>query len=350
MSWHDIVGHDEVVEQFKTAVSRGRLASTFLFVGPLGIGKRTLALKLSQALLCETNPEHALDPCGHCPSCQQVAALTHPDMEVVCKPPDKNFIPVDLFIGDREHRRREGLCHNISLKPFRGGRKIAIIDDADYLNQEGANCLLKTLEEPPPKSLLILIGESEQKQLPTIRSRSQVVRFRALTNAQVRQLLLQHSLVEDERLAEELSELSYGSLARAMELVDEETRQFRESLFQQLASAVWDPVDFPKSVGAFIDEAGKEAPKRRARFRLVIKFAMEFYEQVLRTLSGVPTPADPALSAAANRAAAAGIWDESAIARRLDRCIDAELQLAANANQATLLDCWLDDLSLLAAR
>ncbi len=67
---------------------------------------------------------------------------------------------------------REGLCHDIALKPFMGGRKVAIIDDADDLNEEGANCLLKTLEEPPPHSVLILIGTSAERQLPTIRSRA----------------------------------------------------------------------------------------------------------------------------------------------------------------------------------
>ena len=65
----------------------------------------------------------------------------------------------------------EGLCHDIALRPFMGGYKVALIDDADYLNAEGANCLLKTLEEPPPRSVLILIGTSPAKQLPTIRSR-----------------------------------------------------------------------------------------------------------------------------------------------------------------------------------
>ena len=98
-------------------------------------------------------------------ACLQVDALTNPDLQIVSKPRDRNFIPVERFIGDREHRMSEGLCHDISLKPHYGGRKIAIIDDADFLNQEGANCLLKTLEEPPPKSLLILIGTSEQRAI-----------------------------------------------------------------------------------------------------------------------------------------------------------------------------------------
>ena len=141
MSWHGIDGHDDVVEQFRRAIARGRLASSFLFAGPAGIGKRTFALKLAQAMLCQTRPEGrpifvsakmGLSPLlPQKPSWiravralrAQVAAGTHPDLDVVAKPDDKSFIPVELLIGDREHRRREGLCHNIGMKPSLGGRK-----------------------------------------------------------------------------------------------------------------------------------------------------------------------------------------------------------------------------------
>ena len=166
MSWHGIQGHNAVVELFRRALERQRLASSFLFAGPSGIGKRTFALKLAQAMLCTERPEAALDPCETCPSCTMALAGTHPDVDLVSKPADKAFLPLELLIGQREHRRQEGLCHNIGLKPFLGGRKIAVIDDADFLNAEGANCLLKTLEEPPPQSVLILVGTSPAKQLP----------------------------------------------------------------------------------------------------------------------------------------------------------------------------------------
>ena len=136
------------------------------------------------------SPSHGLDPCGTCDSCLQVAARTHPDLLLVSKPADKSFIPLSTFIGDEARRMREGLCHDIALRPFMGGRRVAVIDDADYLNEEGANALLKTLEEPPPSSVLILIGTSADKQLPTIRSRSQIVRFRPLTAEHLEQLLL----------------------------------------------------------------------------------------------------------------------------------------------------------------
>ncbi|MEX2186270.1 MAG: AAA family ATPase, partial [Pirellulales bacterium] len=166
MPWQGLQGHDEVADRFRRILARGRLASTFLFVGPDGIGKRTFAMKLAQALLCAERPEADLDPCGRCESCVQATAGTHPDILTIAKPAEKSELPVALFIGTKEKRMQEGLCHDLSLKPFFGRRRVAVIDDADYLNEEGANCLLKTLEEPPPRSLLILVGTSLERQLP----------------------------------------------------------------------------------------------------------------------------------------------------------------------------------------
>src|SRR5262249_9124798 len=140
MSWQGIHGHDEIVDRFRGSLVRGRLATTFLFVGPPGVGKHAFALKLAQALLCPARSAD-LNPCDRCPSCVQVAAGTHPDLLHVAKPADKSEIPVALLIGPKERRMEEGLCHDISLKPFMGGLRIAIIDDADCLNEEGANAL-----------------------------------------------------------------------------------------------------------------------------------------------------------------------------------------------------------------
>src|SRR5687768_4408868 len=107
MTWQEIRGHDAVVGKFRRALAKGRLASTFLFVGMPGIGKRTFALKLAQGLLCERVAEEKLQPCGECPSCHQVMSLNHPDVALVQKPADKAFIPLELLIGDTEHRMRE---------------------------------------------------------------------------------------------------------------------------------------------------------------------------------------------------------------------------------------------------
>ncbi|MBI2481790.1 MAG: DNA polymerase III subunit delta' [Planctomycetia bacterium] len=345
MSWQGIQGHDDNVERFRRSLASGRLASTFLFVGPLGVGKRTFAMKLAQALLCQVAPDIELSPCGTCPSCQQVAAQSHPDLELIAKPADKSFIPVEFFIGDRDHRMRDGLCHNISLKPYLGGRKIAIIDDADYLNQEGANCLLKTLEEPPPKSVIILIGASEQTQLPTIRSRSQVIRFHELQQEVVASLLLSLGEVETEIEAARLAALSHGSLQRAKQFSDASLCDFRSEFLARLAQLPEKAVSLATDVGAFIDTAGKDAPVRRERLKLVILIAAEFYRELIRQASGAVAAGDVALASAVETVTKTRHVDVEATAACVERCLDAQAQVDANANQATLIECWIDDLA-----
>lgn len=345
MTWCGIHGHDEVVEQFRRALARGRLASSFLFVGPAGIGKRSFALKLARALLCRRRPQEALDPCGECPACVQVQAATHPDLELVAKPKDKSSIPLELLIGEREHRGREGLCHSLSLKPFMGGRKIAIIDDADHLNPEGANCLLKTLEEPPPRSVLILIGTSPAKQLPTIRSRCQLVRFHPLPTDVVAELLISRKLVSEADEARRLAQYSHGSLQRALELADPELWAFRNKLFQRLADPVLDSVRFSRSVSAFVDEAGKQAAARRGRLRQVVGLAAEFYRCLLHAQNGAAEAGDAELRRFVQQALEHRPGDREAIAACLDRCLEAAQQIDRNANQTTLIETWLDDLA-----
>ena len=345
MSWHGIYGHDELVEQFRRALKRRRLASSFLFSGPAGVGKRAFALQLAQAMLCQTRPEEILDPCGTCPSCVQVAAGTHPDLDVVGKPDDKSFIPLELLIGDRDHRRREGLCHNIAMKPFLGGRKIAVLDDADHLNAEGANSLLKTLEEPPPRSALVLIGTSPAKQLPTIRSRCQLIRFRPLEVDVVAELLVSKGFVTDPTEAGRLAQYSEGSLQRALELADPALWSFRNTLLEQLSEPVLRSVDLARTIAAFVDEAGKEAAARRARLRQVVAFAAEFYRQLLHAQCGVAVSRDRELQQHVEQAMERGQNDRELSAARLDRCLDAAAGIDRNANQSTLTECWLDDLA-----
>lgn len=350
MTWQEIHGHDQVVEQFRRAMQNGRLASTFLFVGPGGIGKRKFALKLAQTLLCEGSPAADFEACGHCPACQQVAAMSHPDLELVAKPKDRSFIPVESFIGDREHRMREGLCHSIALKPYRGGRKIAIIDDADFLNQEGANCLLKTLEEPPPKSILILIGTSEQKQLPTIRSRCQIIRFQPLAEPLVAELLVSAGMVSDPDEAARLAAQAGGSLQRAMEMSDDGLDDFRKSFYAELSRPDFDAQALAKTVGQFVDAAGKDAAPRRERMLQIMGLAAAFYRQLMRSKSGIAAAADSLLQQAVDDCLRDFPGDAETAADCLERCLDAQAHVAANANQATLLECWLDDLATMTLR
>ncbi|MBI1903439.1 MAG: DNA polymerase III subunit [Planctomycetia bacterium] len=354
--WHGIEGHDDVVERFRQALARGRLAHTFLFVGPEGVGKRTFAKKLAQALLCQKSPPSeggarggdVLDPCEKCPACLQVAAGSHPDLIQIARPEEKSSLPVELFIGSREKRGQEGLCHELALKPFMGGRRIAIIDDADDLAIEGANALLKTLEEPPPQSVLILIGTSEQRQLPTIRSRCQVVYFRPLPEDVLARLIQQQEIAATAEEARRLARFAGGSLTAARELADPALWEFRSSFLADLATIGKASVALSAKVTAFVGEAGKEAPRRRARARQVLAFAEDFFRQLLRTTSGLALEGDDVLRKAVERASAAGPGAEAAAAGA-ERCLDALEHIDRNASVDTALCCWADDLGRIAA-
>jgi DNA polymerase-3 subunit delta' len=346
MSWSEVIGHENVVSRFQNAAAKGRLASTYLFVGPSGIGKRTFALKLAQAVFCTTNSEEELSPCGHCPACQQVTAASHPDLMQISKPKDKAFIPVETFIGDRDHRMQVGLCHDIGLKPFAGVRKVAIIDDADALNQESANALLKTLEEPPKGSIIILIGTSQHRQLSTIVSRSQVVRFEPLENGEVLSILGRLQIETDQKL-DMLATVSGGSVARAVALSDSSVLEFREQLLNQLASLDPGSNEFTKKTTAFIDAAGKDSASKRVRAAQLADFAIDFYRQLMLSLSGQAVECDQNLANAITRAAENWQFDSEFAGHAVHRTMDFQRHIAANANSANATQCWYSDLGKL---
>lgn len=357
MSWETIVGHPSITERFQRCAARNRLASTYLFLGPDGIGKRTFALKLSQAILCEQNETETLDPCGSCSGCLQVLKQTHPDLILVSKPADKNVLPIDLFIGRSTHRKREGLVYEIGMKPFRGGYRIAIIDDADYFNAESSNCLLKTLEEPPPQSILILLGTSQQRQLHTIVSRSQLIRFSPLSSSDLSIVLNRLAADGLETLADadldHLASIAHGSVSRALQLADPDTLEFRTTLIQHLGSADPHINNFAKTVVGFAEAAGKEGYRRRPRLGLVGELACEFFRATYLHVVGAAEvfQSDPLLADGVRQLSAKLAATPEDAAARLTRCIertgDMQFHVTTNAQFLNVVESWLVDLGRL---
>ncbi len=343
MSWLGVWGHDRVAEQFGRAVARGRLASTFLFVGPPGVGKRTFANALAKALLCrEAQAARTLDPCGQCASCVACDAGSHPDLEIVAKPKDKASIPIDLLIGADEKRGQTGLVRNLSLKPYLGGRKVAIIDDADDLGVECANALLKTLEEPPPSAVLILVGSNLEGQLPTIRSRSQIVRFDPLPIEVTAELLRTQGVAAGE--ADRLARLGEGSLTRAMALGTANLAAFRQRLLTALAESPLRAVSLSRETSAFIDESSKDNAQRRAKARQIVEFAADFYRHLARALVAAPNVANQELTALLEQRVASWPGDVEAALECAERCLETVDHLHRNVNLNTAIEAWLDDL------
>jgi DNA polymerase-3 subunit delta' len=335
----EITGQDAVVEQFVRAAAHGRIAGSYLFIGPAGIGKSTVAIALAKSLLCE-RPGPGLVACGACASCVQADGGSHPDIDVVAKPPDRATIPLEMLIGDPEHRMREGLCWRLLLRPALGGRKVAIILDADHLADEAANCLLKTLEEPPDRAVIILVGTSLERQLPTIRSRCQIVRFQPLDEETVFRIMSAEAGATggpvDPDLLRRCAAAAGGSLARARLLLDPEMTAFRGRLIALLSQRPLHGVELSRETTALVEAAGKEAPPRRARLRVVLEAAVDFYRAALRHAATGERPGDPALAQRV-QAWAAGTEE----ATQAIRCtLDALESIDRNANLTILVDAW----------
>lgn len=364
MTWQGLRGQDEVVEQFRRTLDRGRLASSYLFVGPPGVGKRTFASRFVQTLLCSRVEPTEMAPCGECDACQQVIAGTHPDLEIVGLPEEKDIIPLELLIGDKKKGRRnkEGFCYNLSRKPLPGGRKIGIINDADALNQEGANCLLKPLEEPPPRSLLILIGTHPQLQLPTIRSRCQTVHFRPLSTADLVDLVVAGGKIENRDRAAILAAQSAGGVHEALLWAEERLWPFRSELFDLLGQLPPDSERLGKLVQDFVKQESTSGVKqestsreRRKKLRLAVQLVEDFYRALLYKLLEIDELSplgEPALRAAVEQAAkqaaehtsSSGFEGSKIVVDSLDRCLVARKHIDQNANPAALIGCWVDDL------
>lgn len=350
MQWADLLGHDHQREWFRTAIASGRMATSFLFVGPEGIGKRSFARLLAKSLLCQRTQEQSLDFCGQCENCAQVEASTHPDLIEISKPADKAFIPIELLIGEREKRMREGLCHDISLRPYSGQRKVAILDDADYLNVEGANSLLKTLEEPPLGSVLILIGSNLQRQLPTIRSRCQAIIFRPLALDQLQTLIERNGIATTPERAREIAGLCSGSLSEAKLLADLELGEFRGALFDMLAADRLNFQEISKSCGSVIDAVGKDGRAKRERAKLLLRGCASFYRSLSLRLLGGDDRSDSSLATAVDRALQNWPTGVHGAVQCWQRCILATEYVDRNANQASWLEDWATSLARLSGK
>lgn len=327
----------------RNAASRGRLGHTLLFAGPHGVGKRVVARALAQSLFCSRHDETELEACGECPGCKQVLAGTHPDLLTVARPEGKSTIPIALLLGEDELRGKSGLCYELSLRPLSGARKVAIIDEAEYLGDEAANALLKTLEEPPPGAVLILIADAPESLLATIRSRCQVLRFGPLSQGDLAPLIVSQGLASDPATAESISRLADGTLAQARALVEPELRDRRDVIFRELAASPFNSVELAKTLWTAIEAAAADTSEQRAHAHWVIRFTTDFYRQALHALTGCPDP-DPRPRAFADRLPRSPDALDR-VAQLLDRCLAAESEIDGNVTVALWVEVFFQSLA-----
>jgi DNA polymerase-3 subunit delta' len=217
-----ITGHETAVELLDNSLRNDRLSHAYLFVGPAQVGKMTLAVNLAQALNCEKDDK----PCGACASCQRIMGLKHADVQVIDLA-GKTEVSIDQI---RELERYA------SLKPFEGKSRVFIIDNADFMSSEAANCLLKTLEEPPPFVYMILLSTSEKAILSTILSRCQKLELRPIAISAIEHALTERYGTKPED-AHVLARLSSGCMGWAVQTsVNADAILHRKELIETLVN------------------------------------------------------------------------------------------------------------------
>jgi len=207
--WH-IIGQPQAVSLLESSLKRGQLCHAYLFVGPPRVGKMTLALDLAQALNCAAEAP----PCAECPACRRIAAGKHADVRVIGLNSNHNGAEgrpkAEIGIDEIKELRNAAF-----LPPYEGKHKVFIIDGAEQLSSEAANCLLKTLEEPPPQVLLILLATKERFLLPTIVSRCQRLELHPLSRKAVAEALAEQRGTDAQK-AKLVASLSGGCLGWAL--------------------------------------------------------------------------------------------------------------------------------------
>lgn len=223
MGFAEIIGHHKQLEILRSALIKGRLHHAYLFVGLEGVGKRTVALALAKAIHCGAMTD---DFCGECSNCARIKDGNHPDVRVIEPLAGKKEISIQQI---RELERE------LNFRSFTGKRKIMILDPAVLMNLSAQNALLKTLEEPPENSLLILIAPNAGGLLPTLRSRCLRLSFGPLARGQVSDFLAsRHGMKADE--AQFLAAMAMGSLGAAVNLDKEELVEKRRVWIGLLSS------------------------------------------------------------------------------------------------------------------
>lgn len=332
--WDDLRGHHRTLELFQQAFRRGRSAHAYLLIGPEGIGKRKFALKLAQCLFCERTEDHQLEACGECHACKQIQAGTHPDLLAISKPEGKRELPIELIVGSAERRGREGLCHELAMRPMSANRRIAIIDDAQTMNAASANALLKTLEEPPPGSILFLLTPSVDAMLPTIRSRCQPVTFAPLPDDDLAALIMSLGMSTDPEDVRQITALAEGSLVTAQQLLHPVLRELRQRLFTALGQSELDPFATTSQVLSTLDELGGDSATQRRHAGWIVRFCVEFFRSQLRE-ARITDAEDPLADAPRL----------DMLVAQMERCIDAELHLQQSMPLPLCLEGMFDELS-----
>ncbi|MFM8370189.1 MAG: ATP-binding protein [Chloroflexota bacterium] len=276
-NWN-ILGHEWAVDMLRRHVARGETRHAYLFAGAPGLGRRTLALRLAQALNCE-KPVAPGEPCFVCRTCKQIEAMQHPDLAVIQAMDEDGASKEGGTL--RVDQIRE-VQRTLNLKPYQSPFRVALFLRFQEANDNAANALLKTLEEAPAHAILLLTADNPEQLLPTINSRCEILRLRSLPLETIVADLLDHGVDEDR--ARLLAHISGGRPGFARKLIEDATvLEKREERLNDLQTIL------PASRVDKFSYAEKLAKDKDVMRQTIIVW-LSYWRDVLLRVAGAETP------------------------------------------------------------
>jgi DNA polymerase III subunit delta' len=265
-------GHEWAVQLLKQQISHDSIRHAYLFAGAPGLGRRTLALRLAQALNCP-QPAAPGEACGKCKTCQQIERMQYADLSVIQAEKEGGILKVEQV---------RTLRQSLVLKPYQGRYRVALFLRFQEANANAANALLKTLEEAPTQAVLILTADTPEQLLPTIVSRCEVLRLRPLPVGEVEKALMEHGA--DQETARLLAHISGGRPGYALRLMqDTDSLKFRSQRLEDLQTLL---KATRRGRFAFAEKLTDRKNETKEHFRETLLVWLSYWRDVMLCASG----------------------------------------------------------------
>ena len=268
MPFTDILAQDHIIDHFKKAIKADHLSHAYIFTGQEGVGKALFAKEFAKALNCK-NDEN--DSCNSCPNCIRIGNHNHPDVLWTEREEKAKFIKIENI---------RNLQNSVRLSPLESDHKIFIIKEADKMNEEASNCLLKTLEEPSPNTIIILIANSMTPIKNTIRSRCQIIRFHPIPTHIIANQLTGKSEADADKIGW-ISRFSNGSLGNALDLLDDNCYKMNNDIITRMVEPDVDNLVFAEEIIDSYLSSGDSLEEKREILKIILHCILRFYRDLL---------------------------------------------------------------------